>query len=325
MRNDSNNRIVILDSIRAICILWIVGVWHFSNYSDIVATIIKHEIFSQITFGVLAVFTLISGLLTGKHELSTFKDVLYYLKHRFIKLYPLYFLSCLGFKILDYYSTKQFVKAACLIGILSDKGQVTLWFLNMIIVFDIIAIPLLYINHFLGKTVYILASWGVIAIMVYGKVADDRLLLYWPIFSVAIVTKMFIAILREENVNIYYCMFVVFITAIIIVAFIYIGNIGAQFSIITYYIAFDIFMLIWASSVLVTRFTIAKNIVMVISGASYCMYLFHRHFYSFIIHYLGNISVIIGYIVVLPTLIIMSYYVQKIYNSAVAMLRREKN
>lgn len=55
-------RIRYLDKTRAICMIWIVAVWHLADYCDIT---IKNQITSNITYGVLGAFTFLSGVMLG--------------------------------------------------------------------------------------------------------------------------------------------------------------------------------------------------------------------------------------------------------------------
>lgn len=151
-----SNRVVEIDVIRSISALWIVGIWHFSEYVSDIGAWIDDEFYIQRTFGVLMIFNMISGFLTGRHQLRSLKEALLYIAHRLLRLYPLYFIACVGFFALGLCAKSLFVRAVLLISVFTADTPPTLWFLNMTIVFDIIIVLLLTIK----KYVAIIVIWG---------------------------------------------------------------------------------------------------------------------------------------------------------------------
>ena len=87
-------RIYSLDCTRAICMLWIVALWHMESYLDIT---IKCYITDDICSGVLAAFTFISGYFLGKKPVGNVKELLTFYKKRILRFYPLFFVSCMIF------------------------------------------------------------------------------------------------------------------------------------------------------------------------------------------------------------------------------------
>lgn len=57
-----NGRIKYLDNVRALCMIWIVGVWHMSDYCGVT---ISNVCTQNITYGVLGAFTFLSGMMMG--------------------------------------------------------------------------------------------------------------------------------------------------------------------------------------------------------------------------------------------------------------------
>lgn len=55
-------RIKYLDNIRALCMIWIVGIWHMSDYCG---KSIDNVYTQNITYGVLGAFTFLSGAMMG--------------------------------------------------------------------------------------------------------------------------------------------------------------------------------------------------------------------------------------------------------------------
>ena len=58
--------IVIIDIVRTMCVIWIVGVWHMVDYFP------GHDLlnYNYVTIGVLGIFTFLSGLFLGKKKMS---------------------------------------------------------------------------------------------------------------------------------------------------------------------------------------------------------------------------------------------------------------
>lgn len=73
MAEATNDRKKYLDCARAVCMLYIVGFWHLFDYTG---KNIVNPLTSQITYGVLAVFTFISGYFWGKKKITDMKSVL---------------------------------------------------------------------------------------------------------------------------------------------------------------------------------------------------------------------------------------------------------
>lgn len=83
----SKKRVIFLDCARALCMIWIVGFWHMQEYTNLSLTGI---FFSNITNGVLATFTLISGYFLGQKNISSIQDTVTFYKKRLLRFYPLF-------------------------------------------------------------------------------------------------------------------------------------------------------------------------------------------------------------------------------------------
>mgnify|MGYP007030558590 CR=1 FL=1 len=62
---EDNRRIGSIDSTRAICMLWIIGVWHMQSYSNF--SLGNDSLFCKLTPCVLGTFMFISGFFAGKN------------------------------------------------------------------------------------------------------------------------------------------------------------------------------------------------------------------------------------------------------------------
>ena len=81
----ANKRNLTLDITRAICILWIVGVWHLQDY--FAQLNFANDVTKMITAGVLVTFTFLSGLFLGKKKISA----LQFYQGRLKRFYILFF------------------------------------------------------------------------------------------------------------------------------------------------------------------------------------------------------------------------------------------
>ena len=83
---NTKQRNVTFDIIRAVSILWIIGVWHMQEYFLPIPSLKSS---GWITYSALGAFTFMSGFFLGKKECSPFD---FYIS-RFKRFYPLYFIS----------------------------------------------------------------------------------------------------------------------------------------------------------------------------------------------------------------------------------------
>ena len=85
------------DCIRALCMIWIICIWHMGDYSVInVAGIVG----SDITMGVLSMYMFISGSLSGKYDLSDTKSALLFLKKDLFDFIPCFLFLAFRFILL---------------------------------------------------------------------------------------------------------------------------------------------------------------------------------------------------------------------------------
>ena len=59
-------RISYMDTMRALCMLWIIAIWHIGRYLETGRTFVPYNEYTEcITTGILATFTFLSGYFLG--------------------------------------------------------------------------------------------------------------------------------------------------------------------------------------------------------------------------------------------------------------------
>ena len=176
-----NKNIFILDIVRALCILWIVAVWHGNDYLPIEYHWSSVDIPEVVTRVVLLLFTLLSGLLLSKYNFSAKEDVWNFYKRRFGRFYVLFLIAVLLFYLCGFYTLKASIK--CIFGISMFIGQspFTLWYISMLMVFYILT-PILrykFNRTLLGIFIPLLIFAGIVMLRVYHITTDNNLIQFF--------------------------------------------------------------------------------------------------------------------------------------------------
>ena len=90
------NRDYTFDLIRAIAIIWIVCIWHLTNYYPQQSNfylLIMNKYGYDITVVILSIFTLLSGLFLGQKKVLNLNDFLLFYKKRATRFYLLFIIS----------------------------------------------------------------------------------------------------------------------------------------------------------------------------------------------------------------------------------------
>lgn len=182
-------RVLFFDIARALCVLWIVGVWHITNYmhsQNIIDTISQWALVTHIA---LAGFTFISGFFLGKKKLSALQFYKTRLKRFFIPLLATsLILSVFGW----FDSPAQFILTITGFASFFGKMPATLWYFAMLIIFYLLTPLLLWKAE--GKPVEIIARALVVyaifyLLNIYGY-CESRLLLYFPYYVAGMCLTM---------------------------------------------------------------------------------------------------------------------------------------
>jgi peptidoglycan/LPS O-acetylase OafA/YrhL len=186
-----------IDLLRALSILYIVGYWHLLGYVEGLHGY-KNAFTGRLTLVVLGLFTLMAGVLAGRRSIRSVRDVGGYYRGRALRILPPYALALLLFALLDLISWRQAGLGALLLPELDGRPLRTLWYVNMLVLFYILAPFLLLLRQRLAlalggprRAVLLVAaalalSVGLLAGWAGGRV-DPRLVLYLPAFATGLL------------------------------------------------------------------------------------------------------------------------------------------
>ncbi len=173
---------------RAVSMLYIVGFWHLLDYTKVV-TWHYNPVTYRLTTGALALFVLISGYLTGRNDGGLASGEIWrFYKTRFWRIYLPFLIASGLFLAAGVSDALALFKGATLVGMLLAPPPFTLWFVNMILLFYLIAPLLISLRG--NSVAYIALCTAIVGAMVLYQEAtgriDIRLILYFPCFAAGI-------------------------------------------------------------------------------------------------------------------------------------------
>ena len=311
-----------LDLLRALSILYIVGFWHLLNYTKAVPHYMNFTTL-RVTNIVLGVFVLLSGYFLGqpKNKVNRYSILAFY-KKRLVRVYPLYLSALLLFVFFGLADVKTALKAAFLVSMFAMPAPPTLWFITVIMVFYLTAPLTIYYcrkeNPTFRVAVYLTALlFGLFAYGYLAHILDVRIIIYLPCF----VAGVYIAN-NPTRLN-KYLLFILFALSILITT-VKTTHVPTYWLLKTpmilcgAYICFQIGERINISS------TIFSKVIRFLSYSSFCMFLFHRPIYitfkwlHFPATYFHQLAYLVG--ICLPSVIFLSYVIQKTYDFAIEKL-----
>ena len=268
-------RIAVYDVMRAICILWIAGVWHMGNYvKQVSGFVLSSDISYHITDGVLAAFTLLSSLIQ-KSKLDG-KDVnasVRYLVRRGIYLYPLFALACMLFTVMGTYPLKWGLAYLSMLGIFTYRAPATLWYINMIFVFTAFGAVILTSGLKQSRIILIICTEALFVILHYLTRADIRLAFYWLFYSIPFLADIRI---DPSETLLYTVLLIVSSTLLVSVTLQRCFVVKNDYSVVSFIDSGLVMTAIVGAAVLLSKSGIASYILGLIGKNSLFIYLFHR-------------------------------------------------
>jgi len=139
--------------------------------------------------------------------------------------------------------------------------------------------------------------------------ADERFILYYPIYALGIFCH---SLTLPEKFNIKTMLALALFMAFSLCMY----QINPEHIIVKWLSEISVTMLIIEISKLITVKCTYK-FFSIISYASLCAYLFHRQFFYVVNRLFGDVPLIIMYLLILPTFLLVSWWIQKMYDSFV--------
>ncbi len=326
MGKDRGKRIAEFDALRAISMLWIVGVLHFSEYTVIAGErlhVAQYGFSDVITTGALMAFTFLSGYFC-RGDLNGKKDVAAFYIKKFKRFYPLYFIALSGmyaasilFSLNFITSPWQFISCCLGLNMFIYPYPVTLWYFGMIIFLYAITPIFNSLKSDKNKVIAAVIIYAVIFAAVVVLKGDDRILLYYPAYCFGLIFGKYAKSKRST------ALIKLVVSAAVTALAVYISELlgNPYYMKLVYGItcAYGMYML---SVLLAGRFT--NRIFYTLSYLSMCAYLFHRLFYGTVAVLHGRFNILLAYFAVLPCLLVLSYAVQYCYDAVVKALFKKK-
>lgn len=308
-------RLVFVDYIKSLSMLYIVGYWHLLGYTDFSP---GHKSLVAQGFAdiVLGLFVLVSGFLTGKSAIRSASAVEFYVK-RLVRIYPLYMLAIIIFYFYGLNDGVTSLKSLLLISMVYKPAPLTLWFIAMIMVFYLIT-PLL--SQLTRKprqyfTISILLIAVLLVWSIYFGITDIRLVIYFPCYCAGIYAARYgienhLANARNS---------LALTTLWVVSSFLDIGDwtMTGNLRRLIFVLSFSYF--IFLISYKKRNAFIKLRLISFLSYSSYTMYLFHRPIYeTFKSFYFPDSSISQAlYLVILgiPMIALLTYSVQWLYDT----------
>lgn len=320
----NQNRLVCADVVRALSMLIIIGFCHLQDYFAVGAIYNSTIWLSRMVGGSLSAFAFISGYFLGKKEVHSFSDVKLFYKKRFLRIYPLFFLSCTSFLLLDIIfnlsflsGVKQYVLTLLGIAVFTGDSPRTIWFVSMLLLFYAFT-PLFLSCKIKVRAIILCLIFSLLFILSFFINQIDYRVVY--LFAFYGAGLLFQNIELDSKIRIP-------LLLIGIVAFV-------GFSILDLKVSVYIFDYLYKIAFVVTVFEFGKiiqkshiisKIFVWISYASMVAYLFHRQYFSCIHKITGNFEIVISYLLYLPLLLVISFFIQRSYDKLIDIFSKKIN
>ncbi|MBW8191632.1 acyltransferase [Neiella marina] len=179
-------KIVSIDYLKAIAVLYIVGYWHLFNYTEHYPG--YYTLYTlMLAKTVLGLFALVSGFFISK-SISRGTISGFYIK-RVARIYPLYLLSVAVFWVAGLITSESALASTMSLSMFWGEAPMTLWFISMIMSFYLFAPALKWAGR--SKLSYVAFGFAVITaligiyeLMPEGPAGVDfRVILYFPCFA----------------------------------------------------------------------------------------------------------------------------------------------
>lgn len=312
-------RIVQIDAMRALCILYIVGYWHLFNYTSAFPGFYNAATV-RLTVAVLGLFVLVSGYLAGQRGRE--EGAMAFYRARFLRIYPLYLLALALFGFFRIADWQTLTKAALLVSMFAGPPPPTLWFITMIMLFYLATPWLLALQ---ARKMGFFVWCGLAVLVLYGGrhlglAIDVRLAMYLPCYFLG----LYLARQDFASIRLPFSLLGAGAVLGLVVSLPAAGDMENSF-----------LSLPWALAGAAVLFALCRRmlpgtrlppLVGIVSTASYAMYLLHRPLFMlfkkvyFPAEGLWQVLYLAGF--ALPLVIVLSWLVQHAYDRSLRHLPR---
>ena len=184
------DRIIGFDIARAVSIIWVV-LYHSIDYAN-ASYFYDHSAVKSLTYASLAIFTFLSGyLLALRYTFNKKGSILEFYKKRFIRFYPLFFISSIILCLIGFNTWFNTAKGLMGLSPFWSPHPRTMWYCAMLIPLYLI-MPLWSNGSLLSKILKFVGTMAIIAIihMVFHSVVP-RTIFYFPFFFLGIVVAQY--------------------------------------------------------------------------------------------------------------------------------------
>lgn len=317
----SLNRKKHFDCMRALCMIWIICIWHMGDYS---AINVKDVVGSDITMGVLAAYMFISGSLSGKYTLSNTSSAISFLQKRFIRIYPLFFVSCISlylanrlFEMGVIVGLPQLVLTLTGLSCIFLPAPSTVWFVSLLLLFYLFTLIICRFEKRKHRILTAAILYAFLWLLHIAITIDTRVLFLYPVYCLGILTS---DIKFNDKPN----YILMGISGVLLIMLECLRAFG--------YLTGSIMQFICAMPILVFLNEIGKllasvNIIYIpmrkIDYLGYCAYLFHRQVFSVTHKLWGDFSAL-EIVIAIAILATVSYICQKSYDFVISRLKPKK-
>jgi peptidoglycan/LPS O-acetylase OafA/YrhL len=184
------DRILGFDIARAVSIIWVV-LYHSIDYAN-AGQLYNHSAVKTITYASLAIFTFLSGyLLASRYQFDKKGSVREFYKKRFIRFYPLFFVSSIILCLIGFNTWINTAKGLVGLSPFWTPHPRTMWYCAMLISLYLLT-PLWSKGNFWVKVFKFAGTMAVIAIVhVMFHSVEPRTFFYFPFFFLGILVSQY--------------------------------------------------------------------------------------------------------------------------------------
>ena len=315
-------RILGFDIARVFSMFYVIAVYHILGYT----TILYHNpLILSLVYSSLGTFTFLSSfLLTSRYSFEGREAIVLFYKKRVLRIYPLFLISSVLLLIIGFNDITSTIKGLLGISPLWGPHPRTLWYVSMLLLFYAVT-PLLSKGTLIKKvSTYLVLNFLFAILSVSLSSVNIATFVYFAIYFIGVI----IGSHYKEKV-----MAALFEPKLILVSLVILFLIAINLFVNNNYYriisgSLGIFAFLNISCLLgggiSEKYKHFKRIVEFASYASMCAYLFHREIFETMLtlYHPQKAFLLVLYLlfVGVPIVLVLSYFIQRYYDSAIKKL-----